>query len=132
MDHVIEHKVKSILICIGRVKEDYKKSDCNVLNDISYQDSIIMNLQRAVERCKDIANRLIKINNLCYQKSAVESFELLKNEKIISGNVSLKIQRMILYIDLIVKNYQKIDTKKLESVVNKHIVDFELFSSELK
>jgi len=44
MDDVIDNKVKSILICIDRVKEDYKKSSYNLLNDISYQDSIIMNL----------------------------------------------------------------------------------------
>ena len=131
MDDVILNKSNTVLRCIDRVKEEYEKSGNDFLIDYSRQDASILNIQRAVKACIDISNRLVKLNKLGVTKSARESFELLKNKQIISEDISVKMQKMIGFRNIAVHDYQMINVNILVSVIQKHLVDFEVFLREV-
>ena len=131
MDDVILNKINTVLRCIDRVNEEYQKAGKDFLTDYSRQDASILNIQRAVEACIDISNRLVKLNNLGVTKSARESFELLKKQNIIEENTAIKMQKMIGFRNIAVHDYQMMNVNILEAVIQKHLVDFEVFLKEV-
>ena len=48
-DDVVVNKAAIIERCIARVREVYAGNDHNLFDDVTRQDSIILNLQRACE-----------------------------------------------------------------------------------
>jgi len=59
MNDVLLAKVASILKCLNRVQEDFE-SENTFRNNITKQDAIVLNLQRACEASIDIANHILK------------------------------------------------------------------------
>jgi hypothetical protein len=49
MDDVILNKAAAIERCLHRVREVYADDDRNLREDLTRQDSIVLNLQRACE-----------------------------------------------------------------------------------
>ena len=56
MNDVLLAKVASILKCLNRVQEDFENEN-TFRNNITKQDAIVLNLQRACEASIDIAQR---------------------------------------------------------------------------
>lgn len=69
VNDVIYNKFSIIERCIIRVKEVYDNKPDNLL-DYTKQDSIILNIQRAVEACIDISMHIISQKNWGFLKIA--------------------------------------------------------------
>jgi len=55
MDDIILNKAAIIERCIHRIQEEYAGDERNLLENLTKQDSIILNLQRACEAAIDLA-----------------------------------------------------------------------------
>lgn len=56
-DDVILNKAAIIERCVARVREEYADDERNLTDNLTRQDSIILNLQRACEAAIDLAMR---------------------------------------------------------------------------
>ena len=63
MNDVLLAKVASILKCLNRVQED-SENENTFRNNITKQDAVVLNLQRACEASIDIANHIVKEKRL--------------------------------------------------------------------
>lgn len=59
---VLYNKISIIERCLIRIKEVYDNKPEN-LQDYTKQDSIILNIQRAVESCIDISMHIVSTGN---------------------------------------------------------------------
>ena len=75
-------KVASILRSLNRAQEDIKNEN-TFRNNITKQDAVVLNQQRACEASSNIANHIVKEKRLGLPKSARESFELLSKNELI-------------------------------------------------
>jgi uncharacterized protein YutE (UPF0331/DUF86 family) len=127
---VIISKIESIERCIFRIYEEY---DGDILNLENYtkQDSIVLNIQRACELCIDIGNYIISKYGLRTPMVSREVFEILKDNRVIDEELSLKLQKMVGFRNIAVHDYQQINIQILESVINNNIDDFKSFSSSV-
>ena len=132
MDDVLVNKLSIIARCLKRIREVFNEAGDNFMNDYTRQDSVILNLQRACEASIDIANYLIKKRQIGIPHSSRDSFQLLHSAGYISSSVAINLKKMIGLRNIAVHDDKELNLAIVVAVVNNHLVDFELFSKEIK
>jgi uncharacterized protein YutE (UPF0331/DUF86 family) len=132
MDDVVVNKLSIITRCLKRIREVYSEAGDNFINDDTRQDSVILNLQRACEASIAIANYLTKKHQIGIPQSSRDSFQLLHSAGYISSGVETNLKKMIGLRNIAVHDYKELNLAIVVAVVNNHLVDFELFSEEIK
>ena len=94
MNDVLLAKFASILKRLNRVQEDFENEN-TFRNNITKQDAVVLNLQRACEASIDIANHSVKEKRLGLPKFARESFELLSKNELIQAETTRGMRNMI-------------------------------------
>lgn len=121
-DDIILNKTETIKRCIARINEEYDGKPEN-LNDYRRQDSIILNVQRLCEASIDIATHYIRKNKLGIPQTSKENFEILGNNNVITEKLSLRLQGMVGFRNIAVHDYQALNLKIVEKVVEEYIYD---------
>ncbi|NGX49853.1 MAG: hypothetical protein K940chlam5_01457 [Candidatus Anoxychlamydiales bacterium] len=124
MDDVILNKVASIEKCIKRIKEEYVGSEAELETNFTKQDAIILNLQRACEATVDLAARLVRLNNLGIPQKTRDVFIFLEDGKIISQDLSKRLQKMVDFRDIAVHDYRALNLEVVKSIIEKKLGDF--------
>lgn len=130
MDDVIINKCEVIRNCLRRIHEEY--DGCEEQLDVNYtkQDSIILNLQRACEAAIDLGMRLVRMKQLGVPQTTREVFDLLARHKVISHDLSQRLQKMVGFRNIAVHNYEKVDLAVVRSILKNNLGDFEEFCVE--
>lgn len=126
VNDVILNKVSTIERCMKRIYEEYSNNPDN-LENYTKQDSIILNIQRACEASIDLAMHLVAEQKLGVPQSSREAFDLLFENDMIHKELSEKMKAMIGFRNIAVHVYQDINLAIVQQIIEKHLVDFELF-----
>lgn len=132
MDDVLVNKLSTISRCLVRIRAVYNEAGSNFTTDYTRQDSVILNLQRVCEASIDIANYLNKKNGLGIPQSSRDSFQLLFTSGLLSEGIASNMKKMIGLRNIAVHDYQQLNIAIVQSVVTKHLTDFEQFMEEIK
>lgn len=132
MNDVLVNKLSTISRCLVRIKVVYNEAGSNFTTDYTRQDSVILNLQRVCEASIDIANHLNKQNGLGIPQSSRDSFQLLFTAGLLSESIASSMKKMIGLRNIAVHDYQQLNIAIVQSVVTKHLIDFEQFMEEIK
>jgi len=124
---VIYNKVEIIEICLIRINEVYDNNTEN-LKDYTKQDSIILNIQRICEACIDLAMHIVSEKKLGIPQNSRDAFEVLCSNGIINSNLMNKLKAMVGFRNIAVHNYQAINLKIVQEIIEKHIGDISEFS----
>ena len=100
-------------------------------NNITKQDAVVLNLQRACEASIDIANHIVKEKRLGLPKSARESFELLSKNGLIQAKTARGMRNMIGFRNIAVRDYQALNLDIVVNIVLHRLDDFKDFVSEV-
>ncbi|OPJ55305.1 hypothetical protein CLOTH_16080 [Alkalithermobacter paradoxus] len=123
---VIYNKIAIIERCLIRIKEVYDQNPDN-LKDYTKQDSIVLNIQRAVEAAIDVAMHIVSARKLGIPQNSRDAFEVLNSNDIIDDDMLKKLKAMIGFRNIAVHNYQNLNIDILRKVIENHLVDFEEF-----
>lgn len=123
---IILNKIETIERCLERIKEVYDNNPNNIKN-FTLQDSMILNLQRAIEATIDIAMYLVSERKLGLPQSSRDAFDILQENGLISDELLLKINNMIGFRNIAVHNYQKLNIEVLNNIIEIHLNDFNEF-----
>lgn len=123
---ILYNKINIIERCIMRVKEVYNENPDN-LKDYTKQDSIVLNIQRAVEATIDIAMYIVSEKKLGIPQNSRDAFEVLAHNQIINDEILEKLKNMIGFRNIAVHNYQKINLDILRKVIEYNLEDFNEF-----
>lgn len=121
MDDIILNKAATIERCLQRTREEYIGFENEFNNNYTKQDSIVLNIQRACEAAIDAATHLIRIKSLGVPQTSREVFVLLENAKIISPDISKKLQAMVGFRNIAVHNYTKLNLEIVRSIVENEL-----------
>jgi len=77
----------------------------------------------------DLANHIIKKNKLGLPKESKESFDILANANIISGDLTAKLKGMVGFRNIMVHEYQTMDVKILVDVIENRLDDLIAFTN---
>lgn len=119
---VILNKAQVIERCLRRVYEEYADSPMNLQN-ITKQDSMILNLQRACEAALDMAMHVVAERRLGLPQSSREAFVLLSQNGILEPELSKRLQAMVGFRNIAVHDYQSVNLAILQGIIENNMAD---------
>lgn len=104
-DDVALHKAQVIERCLVRVREVHGGDDANLRDDLTRQDSIVLNLQRACEASIDLAMHLVRRHALGVPTDSRDGFRLLEGAGYLDPELSRGLQNMVGFRNVAVHQY---------------------------
>ena len=132
MNDFIDHKIAIIHHSLARIREVFHLDKDRLNTDLTSQDSIIFNLQRACQASVDITNHLNKTRFSKFPKDSRESFETLHQEGFISAQLALSLQELIGFSSSAVRDAQTLNLEEVKHVIENRLSDFEEFAKSIK
>jgi len=107
--------------------EVYEGNPENSTN-VTKQDSIILNIQRACEASIDLAMFVVSKRKLGVPNSGHTAFQLLQEAKLMNTYLSESLIHIIRFLATAVHDYPTLDFDILETILEQHIDDFKSFA----
>jgi uncharacterized protein YutE (UPF0331/DUF86 family) len=130
-DDVVLNKAAIIERCIARVREEYAGDDRNLTENITRQDSIILNLQRACEAAIDLAMHVVRRRRLGVPQETRDAFRLLQEAGMLPAPLADRLMRMVDFRNVAIHDYRRLDLDIVKTIVTAHLDDFLAFSATL-
>ena len=116
-------KASSVKRHLRRIEEK-RNIDLNIfLKDIDRQESILFNLQMAIQKCIDIAAHIISDEGFGVPGSTNEMFYLLEENGYLHHDITEKMVKSVGFRNLIVHEYEKIELGHVFEIALKDIKD---------
>jgi uncharacterized protein YutE (UPF0331/DUF86 family) len=116
-------KSSSVKRHLNRVIEKRHTDLQTFLQDIDRQESILFNLQMAIQNCIDIAAHIVSEDGLGVPGSTNEMFYLLEENEYLNNELTEKMVKAVGFRNLIVHEYGKIDLDQVFEVAQEDITD---------
>ena len=123
---VVLAKVGSIQKCLHRIR-DVTHLLPESLSDINVQDVFVLNLQRAIQSCIDLAAHVVASEGLGVPRDIKEHFLLLQNASVITSDLAGRMVKMVGFMNIAVHEYQELDITLLGAILTGHLQDIEDF-----
>ena len=130
-DDVVVNKSAVIERCIARVREEYGEDERNLTENLTRQDSIILNLQRACEASIDLAMHIVRQRRLGVPQETRDAFRLLEEAGILPADLADRLKRMVGFRNVAVHDYRRLDLAVVKSIVTSRLEDFLAFTRTL-
>jgi uncharacterized protein YutE (UPF0331/DUF86 family) len=127
MDDVVLNKVAALERCLKRVREVHAGDDRNLREDLTRQDSIILNLQRACETAIDLAMHLVRRERLGLPQESRDAFSLLADAQRLERPLAERLQRMVGFRNVAVHDYRALNLDIVAEIIRKHLDDLAEF-----
>jgi uncharacterized protein YutE (UPF0331/DUF86 family) len=129
MDDVVLAKAEIIERCVRRVREVHAGDAEAFRTDLTRQESVLLNLQRACEAAIDLAMHLVRVDRLGIPKESRGAFDLLEGAGILSSALANPLRAMVGFRNVAVHAYRRLDLAVVESIVERHLDDLLGFAS---
>jgi uncharacterized protein YutE (UPF0331/DUF86 family) len=120
-------KINNIQNYLNSIKTYTRNFDINSLDEIMVQDLVVLNLERAIQACIDIALHILSREALGVPLSMGDAFFSLYKNSFISEELSKNLIKMVGFRNIAVLEYQRLNLDILKSVVKNNLKDFEEF-----
>ena len=127
MDDVALNKSAVIERCLARVREEHGGDDRS-LDDLTKQDSIVLNLQRACEASIDLGMHLVRRHRLGIPQDSRDAFELLVRGADLDRELAGRLARMVGFRNVAVHDYQALNLDIVRAIVHDHLDDLAAFA----
>jgi uncharacterized protein YutE (UPF0331/DUF86 family) len=128
MDDVVLNKAAIIERCVRRVREVYADDPSNLTADLTRQDSIVLNLQRACEAAIDLAMHLVRRYQLGIPQESRDAFDLLVTSGRLDAALGEDLKRMVGFRNVAVHDYARLNLDIVRSIVEQRLDDLLAFS----
>ena len=126
---VARNKAAIIERCVRRAREVYADDPANLTDDLTRQDSIVLNIQRACEAAVDLAMHLARIHHLGIPQDSRNAFELLVGAARLEPGLSASLQRMVGFRNIAVHDYQSLNLQIVHAIVTRDLDDLLAFAA---
>jgi uncharacterized protein YutE (UPF0331/DUF86 family) len=123
---IILEKVANIQYCLKRIRE-VTKLDPDNLENITIQESFILNLQRAVQSAIDLAAHIVSSIGLGLPKVLRENFQFLYQNSLIDNELGQRLENMVGFRNIAIHDYSRINVDYLKSILINNLKDLEDF-----
>jgi uncharacterized protein YutE (UPF0331/DUF86 family) len=120
-------KAGSVKKHLGRVAEKSQIDLSTFLGDLDRQESILFNLQMAIQNCIDMAAHIVSEEGLGVPGSTNEMFYLLEENGYLHSATTEQMVRAVGFKNLIVHEYGRIDLKQVFEIAGQDSKDLNDF-----
>lgn len=130
-DDVLINKASIIERCLQRIEEEYQNDPANLYEDVTRQDAIVLNLQRACQAAIDLGMHLVREHELGVPQESREAFAFLEEAEYLDSELSGRLQRMVGFRNVAIRDYQELNLDIVQSIIEKHLSDFTQFTERV-
>src|SRR4030042_3741970 len=123
--HLILLKAGKVESCLKRIHEKRPRGLEEFLADLDLQESILFNLQMAIQNCIDIAAHIVSDQELSIAGSTNELSYMLQENGYLALDLTEKMVAAVGFRNLLVHEYEIIDLKRVYQIIQKDIFDLE-------
>lgn len=124
---VIENKISSIKKYL-KILEKYKSyPQKEIEEDIDLRGAVERYLYLVAQATIDLAEDVISYKNLRKPATMTENFEVLKEQRIISKDLTQNLSQMVGFRNVIAHDYEDVDYDIVYDVLHNRLVDIEEF-----
>ena len=116
-------KAGSVKSHLNRVLEKRNVDLDNFIKDIDRQESILFNIQTAVQNCIDIAAHIISEESFGVPGSTTEMLYILEKNGYLDNDLTQKMVKAVGFRNLIVHEYGKIELEQVYEIAQNDIND---------
>lgn len=95
MDDVVLNKAAIIERCLRRIRDEYAGDPRRLFEDLTRQDAIVLNLQRACQAAIDLAMHLVRRYRLGVPQDSRDAFSLLIEAGRLEPELGVRLMRMV-------------------------------------
>ena len=125
---VVLNKTATIERCLRRVREEYAGDPARLTDDITRQDAIILNLQRACQASIDLATHLVRLRGLGAPQTSRDAFEMLVDDGVLDETLGTRLARMVGFRNVAIHDYQPLNLDIVQAIITDHLGDFDAFA----
>lgn len=129
VDDVLTNKVATIEHSLRRIEEEYAGDERNLYQNVTRQDSIVLNLQRACQSAIDIAMHLVQIHGLGVPQESRDAFAFLIDAGLLDKELGNRLMRMVGFRNIAIHEYQRLDLDVVKAILEERIDDFRSFAA---
>jgi len=130
-DDVVVNKVASLERCIERIRTVYGGTESNLYQDLTTQDSILLNLQRACEVSIDLAMHVVRKRKLGVPQDSRDAFDLLQAHALLDEPLATAMKRMVGFRNVAIHEYDKLNLDIVKSIITTKLDDILMFGKQL-
>jgi len=127
---VIENKISSIQKYLGLLKRYKQYSQKEIVNDIDKKGALERYLYLAIQATIDLAEAIISYKNLRKPSTMSESFHILREEAIITEELTDQLVKMTGFRNVIAHDYEKLDYNIVYDVLQNRLGSIETFLND--
>ena len=129
-DDIVLAKVSQARKGVATIRELWDGSGPE-LPDWVRMDVTVLNLQRAIEACLDLAHHLLAANEWGLPGSGAEAFDLLARHSIVHRGEVETLKGMVGFRNIAVHSYRELREEVVVSIVRHHLADLEGFAARV-
>jgi len=128
VDDVLVNKSATIERCVQRVRDEYAGDARNLYDDITRQDAMILNIQRACQAAIDLAMHAVRLHDLGPPQESRDAFALLTEAGLLDDEFGDRLMRMVGFRNIALHEYQKLNLDVVKAIIEEHLTDFTRFA----
>jgi uncharacterized protein YutE (UPF0331/DUF86 family) len=109
MNDVVLEKLNNLKNCLDRIEKKKPFTIDQLKADFDLQDTITVNIQRAIQSSVDLAAHICSQKNLRTPNDMADSFVVLSENKIIEEVLALQLRKAVGLRNVLVHDYSGID-----------------------
>ena len=128
VDDVLLNKSATIERCLKRIDEEYAGEDAHLYDNITRQDAIILNLQRACQAVIDLAMHLVHVHHLGVPQDSRDAFTLLIDATLLEVALGDRLKRMVGFRNIAIDEYRQLNLDVVKALIEHSLGDLTLFT----
>lgn len=128
VDDVLTNKVAAIEHSLRRIQDEYDSDERNLYEDLTRQDSIVLNLQRACQSAIDLAMHLVQVHGLGVPQESRDAFTFLVEAGLLDEDLGVRLKKMVGFRNIAIHEYQKLDLDVVKAILATRLDDFRNFA----
>jgi len=128
-DAISLNKAAIIERCLRRMHQEYKADPA--LENYTHLDALVLNIERACQAAIDLAMHVVSESHLGVPQSSAEAFVLLREADRLEANLAQRMTKMAGFRNIVVHQYQDLDTDVIHHIMQKGWEDFIAFCQAL-
>ena len=128
---ILFSKLDSLKRYVDRIRKKTPDTLDDLKLDLDHQDIIVLNLERAVQVCVDIAAYIIAEHDVQTPMSMSESFKSLKEIKIIDEKLMERMKKSVGFRNIAVHEYRSINWEIVYTIIQENLGDFQEYARQI-
>lgn len=120
-DDVVLNKAASLERCIKRIREVYGDNDANLYKNLTAQESILLNLQRACEVAIDLAMHVVRKRRLGVPQDSRDAFKILQDHGLLDKESAESMKRMVGFRNIAIHEYDALNLDIVRTIITQRL-----------